>query len=518
MLWTKVIYFLSTISDTVRLHITEDRVKISSLNTTKTSLLSVSFNSKRFFESFNLQDDISILVNSKPLALIFRNYRLGNEEVDFFRFTINQSSTIVRKLNRSRNKLFIEIMAKDNLKKSYSLNFVRCKESFDLKVDSKYKESLLTQSDDHSLRDRIHYLMIETSILKNFLDMFPPSIEDFKIEVMKLSRRLNLIGFNKQQLLTGSKGNTTKESRALRKPMSLTVGLSLNDLLGDNFPDDEQTDQEKLNVVFRLRDFKTYINLINSISFSTILSKNTDNGPVQNAQLSHQQNQQQQHLRNFVEILFNTPGLPLLLSRRCELPNSYSAKQITNTLDNSNEEFELFKIELILITDSEGGNINIEENDLVIPNVQILQNDIDTADVDRGTLEPSKRPHESLFVPEDDHDEVLRKKKPAAAVQNNRRKFNLQPLLNESNPAASQGLFQQYTQEGQVEQSVLWNDPGPMTASASVQTSEFIILNRANDMFNSRNNPLEETEDLQEPEEMALGPTQGVYKVKGLFD
>lgn len=485
-LWTKTIYSLSTVSDAIKVRFEAHRMILSSNNTTKTSLLQVSFSANRFFKEYKLcgVEACEILVNSKALALIFRNYRLVSDDVEFFKLTINEGGNSKR-INRSRNKLFIEIMDKVNLKKNYTLNFVKCRGDFELNIDKKYKQDLLTQVDSTPPGDKINYLMIETAILKNFLDMFPSSLEDFKIEVNTLLRKLNLIGFNKQQLVTGS-----KESQTLKQPMSLTVGVSLSDILGDNFPDTDTRD--KVDITFKLKDFKTFINLNSSIQYSA----NKNSNDFQFAP------QRPLNYQNFIEILFKQPGTPLLFSRRCEVPNSYSTKQITNTVDNINEEFELFSVELILLSDFEGDVVTVPRNDAVIPSIQVLKNDVDVQETSAPVISESSP--------------VSKKRRKNQDTTT--RRFNLEPFQKDNGiTSAHRDPASSREPSSLLQMAVLWNesDPRPLEGVGSAfmtsDTLDSAAENIAYELITNETN-------REENDEEAFGPTQGVYKMKGLFD
>ncbi|KAG7711459.1 hypothetical protein KL948_000101 [Ogataea haglerorum] len=118
--------------------------------------------------------------------------------------------------------------------------------------------------------DRVHHLVMEIRILKKFLSMFGQGLEDFRLEVYPSARKMLLHGFNRQELLS------QKNASLATQPMSLSMQLSLNDMVEENtLPGDE-----KHTVAFRLRDFRTFVQLAGAESGECSIKFSYEGSPI----------------------------------------------------------------------------------------------------------------------------------------------------------------------------------------------------------------------------------------------
>ncbi|GMG21026.1 unnamed protein product [Ambrosiozyma monospora] len=410
-LWTRSIFSLSTISDNIKLTIRQkpedeidvpegepasfDEILLTAVNLSKTTSLTCLFRSN-FFTSFAIEgelpndkpagDDLNnarsfgFMINSKNLNVLFKDC---GENSDHFKMVViyGEHRQDFRKnmLFRYSNKLYVEFKTKNELLKKYSLNFNNAsRDSYDLKVWSEYRRILTLQQpfDDDDDQDvvenlegtdgqRVRYLAMDVLIFKKLLQLYSNYIEDFKIEIREKVAKLIFGGFNRTDLLTGPGAPGTGKSNHLKTQqrdlisnncVTLSATLSLSDIYYSNIeePKDPEAPEHIVQVSFKLKDFKTYINLI---SFN----------------VSNKQSDAFALTENAVEIMFTTPGFPIVFERKfgpksglrlSDKKKSYTADSISamnGDSDDNDEEYCSFT--LTIITDSEVEKLQLQREE-----------------------------------------------------------------------------------------------------------------------------------------------------------
>ncbi|KAG7831557.1 hypothetical protein KL920_001077 [Ogataea angusta] len=273
IIWTRCVYALSTISDTIKVTLKEAGDKyellLTAVNINKTSSLTCTFR-QEFFHTFTIEGDLpvvnntqtfSFLINSKTMNVCFKDCE-NTESLKMLLIHENvpDSSQIFS------NKLFVEAMRTNGVTKNYSLTFRPGYTSDDLKISRVYARLVRTQDQE----DRVHHLVMDIRILKKFLSMFGQGLEDFRLEVYPSARKMLLHGFNRKELLS------QKNASLATQPMSLSMQLSLNDLVDENtLPGDE-----KHTIAFRLRDFRTFVQLAGAESGECSIKFSYEGSPI----------------------------------------------------------------------------------------------------------------------------------------------------------------------------------------------------------------------------------------------
>ncbi|KAH3666200.1 hypothetical protein OGAPHI_004389 [Ogataea philodendri] len=261
VIWTRAVYALSTISDTIKFTLRESdgdyEINLTAINTSKTSSLTCTFKHD-FFQSLTVEGEVpvlesiqtfSFLINSKTMNVCFKDCENARELKLLVIHEGFEDSTHI-----FSNKLFVESLSTNGVTKNYSLMFRPGFSSHDLKISHVYRKLLRSQdrgSHDYTEHDKVHLLVMEIRVLKKFLGMFGHGLEDFKVELYPEARKILLHGYNRQELL--SRQNTSWASQ----PMSLSMQLSLNDITEDNCAEGD----DKSSASFRLRDFRTFVQL-----------------------------------------------------------------------------------------------------------------------------------------------------------------------------------------------------------------------------------------------------------------
>ena len=382
-LWTRSIYALSTASDVIKITLRQannivvgdprpnySELLLTAINITKTSSLNCSFRSN-FFSTFkidgylpdeaitgdcNIARCFSILVNSKTLNVLFKDC---GENSETFKLLLIHEDSNSKKDRIFSNKLFIELETKTGMTKRYSVNFRIGKESFDLRVEHIYLEMLRDQSlsddvqklekerttenpsESDNAIPRVHKIVLETSILRNFIAMFSNALEDFKIEIYSNARKMQFHGFNRQKALSAR----TKITPLSNQPMSLSIQMSLNDLIYDNIPSTEGAGskiKEKFQVSFRLRYMRTFIQLIGN-DYAFHASSDSSNQPHR-----YLRDMLDEIGNNYCEILLIQPSFPTVFSRKYRKD------------DNAEDGPVCCQITLITATDSETDKVNLD--------------------------------------------------------------------------------------------------------------------------------------------------------------
>ncbi|CUM53537.1 unnamed protein product [Debaryomyces tyrocola] len=335
VIWSKAILSLAAISDHIKFIICPDSLSISAVNNAKTSHAEIVFKKTFFYdysvdfsnilpEGFDndLGEDIdaeingsklsySFVVNSKHLSILFKN--LDAVDIDYICFKIHWSREAQANM---KYKLLIEIKTKKLIIKKYQTSYQPVLKN-QLTVSSVYKRELYSQqhkegSGEIDERNRVNYIMIEQIIPKQFLDMIPASTEDFKIEIK-----------NEKILLSGYTKQIQKDREYLKQQMSVTIALTLEELLNTNLTAEANIDQARKCINFRLRDFRNFMNLITSINIPTNAESNPDEYLNLNNMISMSN-------EDYFEIFFKNPGDPILFELQNNPHILIQYVQITN--------------------------------------------------------------------------------------------------------------------------------------------------------------------------------------------
>ena len=341
VIWSKAILSLAAISDHIKFIICPGSLSISAVNNAKTSHAEIVFKKTFFYDYWvdfsnimpegfdnDLEEDMgaeidgsklsySFVVNSKHLAILFKN--LDAVDIDYICFKIHWSKEAQTNM---KYKLLIEIKTKKLIIKKYQTSYQPVLKN-QLTVSSVYKRELYDQqhkegSGTVNERDRVNYIMIEQIIPKQFLDMIPASTEDFKIEIK-----------NEKILLSGYTKQIQKDREYLKQQMSVTIALTLEELLNTNLTAEDISDQARKCINFRLRDFRNFMNLITSINIPTNGESNPDEYLNLNKMISMPN-------EDYFEIFFKNPGDPILFELQNNPHILIQYVQITN-----DDEYEL---------------------------------------------------------------------------------------------------------------------------------------------------------------------------------
>lgn len=265
LVWSKAILALSLISEEIKFVISTGQLVISAINTTHTNNSEIIF-ARSFFQDYHVDfdgcisegyenDTYSFIINSLHLFILFKHMDL--QSLITFKIGFNTSF-----------KLLIDIKRALVVKK-YQINYHPIKNHL-IQVVDEYKAEYHKESNKD-----IRYIMIDQTILKNFIDMIPLQTEEFRIEI--LNEKILFNGFTQLVL----KDN----NQYLKQPMSITISLGLDDLIETNLR--HILGNQSIN--FKLKFFKIFINLINFIK-----SAKFDN------------------LNDYFEMYFKNPGDPIV--------------------------------------------------------------------------------------------------------------------------------------------------------------------------------------------------------------
>lgn len=548
-LWTRSIYALSTVSDTIKITLRQasnndtsnptngkkeqSQVLLTAVNFSRTSSLNCSFN-VNFFQSFKIDGTLpdqavsgdpnnarcfSLLVNSRTLNILFKD--CGENSETFKLLLIHEGSPNPHDRIFS-NRLFIEFRTKAGMTKRYTVNFRLGRESADLHIEQTHVEMLQQQyfkdkeapdgeqktndEDEHS--SRVHQIILESFILRNFISMFPVALEDFKIEIYPNVRKLLFHGFNRQDALSTRK----KMSNLTTQPMSLSIQLNLSDLAFENIlrtSSDPKRQKEKYQVSLRLRNLRTFIQLIGADFFMAEgNSVSTEVGGMGGHHSSIEEIG-----NNYCEIMMSKSGCPIVFERK------YYA-------DNADMNVPCCQVTLIAITDSEVDRIHIKGRELATSSNKSTSNEsmkqqrnmMNYIESVHRISEPAVAPvvDQPLFVPMN------------APTDNKERET-------ENNHGESVDIDKGTEEEGSEDdteeenldngnfESVFWENMKyhrtTMNEGNIPGEEEMEPSNGENDRSKKASKEKEDDDTNNDHiPETYLGPTQNVVKFKGLFD
>lgn len=262
-IWCKTILSLASISDNIKFSLTDLNLTLSAINATNTCHADIQFD-RQFFYEYKLHQQLFCLINANHLLTLFKHL-----DPDL--------SYIVLKFKQNY-KLYIEIKTNKDLIKKFQTDYqlVHPNQSQIAKV---YK----------SINQLANFFAIDQSILKSFLTMIPIATEDFKIDIK--SNKLSFCGYTKQIL---------HDKHYLKQPMAVTITLNLDDLYKNNL-------SQNHSINFRLKDFRNFINLVDSFNNY----KNNNNNIINNVN-DDTNNNIISNDNDTIMIYFNQPGNPIL--------------------------------------------------------------------------------------------------------------------------------------------------------------------------------------------------------------
>lgn len=388
LLWTKSISGFQSISDSFKIVIYQgndsgydnngrksySEVQFVTMNKTKTTILDISFK-ECFFQKFKIDGEISnvsnnynnnvsnnqlrhnyancytMIVNSKDMNVLFKD--CGEDAISWKIFMV--VSDDVTHMVYS-NKLFVEFITKSKMKKKYSIRYRPGMNTFDSKIHCIYLRTLENQKlkdereeagenieggdcdfdmfDDDDDDERIHRVAMESIILHRFIQTFPISIEDFMIEVDPILAKIIFKGFNRSQI-------TTKNVDFTRRPITLSITMSLDQTVYNNIKkvetkdinnnlskDIRKLDYEKYNVSTRLKDLKTFIQIISSnLAMFNEEEISTNNGYKY---INEAEVKQFNEEENVCDIMYSKPGYPIIFERRYFLNGIHEMKECSS--------------------------------------------------------------------------------------------------------------------------------------------------------------------------------------------
>ncbi|EMG47165.1 DDC1 DNA damage checkpoint protein 1 [Candida maltosa Xu316] len=341
LMWSKSIASLASISEAIVFRISKDSLSISATNISKTSHAEIVFK-KSFFSNYivefnnilpegyekgvvDTESTYSFLVNSRHLATLFKSLDSNSVKYVCFRINWSQNSPI-----NSRYKLFVEIKTKKLIVKKFQTSYIPVTKQ-PLKVAATYKDALYCQAEeDFFNKSRIHHIMIDQVIPKQFLEMVPASAEDFKIDIK--NEKVSFCGYTKQVI---------KDRDYLKQPMAVTVTISLDELTDTNLISLNPEHEPARKVInFGMRDFKNFLNLI---SFFTASSSYADQFDEDYVTLAN---------NDYFHIFFRNPGDPILFDLQSNQHVDVQYVQITSEdksdLNSRNIDSDLVRKELVI--------------------------------------------------------------------------------------------------------------------------------------------------------------------------
>ncbi|CCH41961.1 DNA damage checkpoint protein 1 [Wickerhamomyces ciferrii] len=455
------------INKSIKFQLQEDKAHVShgEINFQKQFFKSFVFNHKGF-ETSELDHDENdeviycFSIRSKILSVLFRK---TDDDIESYRIALEGQGY----------KLNVEVRTKSLIRKQYNPYYQMYK--YDkLGVAKRYKDLFIKQNkrlddDEDDDENEINYLMIDNHILKGFLDnVNSSSTEDFKLEVNE--KNFSITAF--------TKGIYIKEKEILKQPMAINIIFSTEELLDLKLWSSNTQDKQ---IIYRLKDFKTFLNLGNG--------------------------------SDFIEIWFIKPGDPILFEI------------------NKND----VTIQFVQVTDGENNHINLEKNTKVIPKEQIIKkskkqaiknptktnNDVIYDHTEELTNEFGAEP---MFVPEDeDYQEPQPPRNlPPPPIPNLQNDISIeddiqqdQDMSHESSPnrndEISWGGDHDLNKENKISQLI---QNSKKDESRLINEAKIKYLNSLKS--NNKKRKLKKNQDSIEEEE--LGPTQNIHNIKGIFD
>lgn len=263
--WSKSVQALASILDHIRFSLCTNTLTLLAINSSRTTNGEITF-STLFFKEFSFSTEsislegftpneldfslssYSFIVSSKHMVVLFKNLDSSNLNYVCLRVDCHSDTPPAK-----RYKLLVDFLTKKLIVKKFHMNYQPVIGDLNT-VASRYKE-------EYELGD-VHQFMAETATFKLFLDMVPAATEDFSIEVKNTKI---LFGAYTKQVL--------KDREFLRQPMLTTILMSTEELMDTNLGD------ITVLVNFRLKDIRSFINLITSVKTDGLESEIVDQDP-----------------------------------------------------------------------------------------------------------------------------------------------------------------------------------------------------------------------------------------------
>lgn len=234
--WSRAILCFATVLDQIAIQPSNDGLKISAVNTSKTTRGEINlrrdyFKELQFREDGSSQQAHAFLVNSRHLSTLFKGCDGSSHSYILLRVDWDDETHVVSR----KFKLFIEMMTKNMIIRKFQLGYQPI-ELTEWDLGKTYRADPET--------DTTYHFTIATSIWKSFLDMVPVSTEDFSID--HKGNKILFGAFTKQ---------VVKDRDILRQPMLLSILMPVDEIPDSYF---------KLNqssLFFRLKDFRNFVTL-----------------------------------------------------------------------------------------------------------------------------------------------------------------------------------------------------------------------------------------------------------------
>lgn len=245
--WARSVVALATVSDLIRFAVSGRTLSIHAVNSSRTTHAEMVF-LRPFFREYTFnptsilaegfhEDETdhedscySFIVTLRHVVMLFRSLDAANVSYVSLRVDCTPTTTAAR-----RYKLNIEVLTKRLVLKKYQVAY----------QPVEYQKTAIANF--YKLAD-VHFFKTEHAVLKLFLDMAPVSTEDFSIAVKP--HKVTFGAFTKQIL---------KDRELLKQPMLITILIATDELADTNMEDVEAA------VSFRLKDFRTFVNLVANI-------------------------------------------------------------------------------------------------------------------------------------------------------------------------------------------------------------------------------------------------------------
>lgn len=236
---------LAAISSQICVSFTKSALYVLAVNSSRTTNGEITFPST-FFRDYLIMtesilsdgydktnDSYSFVVSAKLLVVLLRNLDSGH--VNYIHLSVDCSESTAPS---KRYKLNVEIFTKKQVLKKYQIGYQPA-EFVPTDIPTRYL----------NLRGnvRINQFTLEVSTLKLFVDMTPSVSEEFGIDVK--NNKIMLLAYSKQ---------VVRDADYLKQAMLISVLMAINELPLSSLEDN------LVGINFRLKDFRTYMNLVST--------------------------------------------------------------------------------------------------------------------------------------------------------------------------------------------------------------------------------------------------------------
>lgn len=556
------------------------------MNKTKTAILNTSFKTT-FFKKFTIEGEIedvvrdrnnasgsgmdnynyarsyTFVVNSRDMNVLFKD--CGEDAISWKIFLLASGETTHMIYS---NRLFVEFDTKSGMKKKYTISYRPSFNGFDSEIHYTYLKTLGDQkiSDEKQLRlrldngggemddndgddfdddfddddfndERVHRIAVDSVILKSFLQTFPVQLEDFQIEVEPTVGLITFKGYNRQQ-------HTIRSTNLVNRPMTLDIKMRLDQIVYNNFKvynDGDDTNEKdklkkskKIQASFRLKNFKTFIQIIsgNLSEFLENDENDDDTNNRKNYRSLSKYGDKSMHFdngENICDIIFSKPGYPIVFERRYFIDNG-------ELQDN-----DCCSVTLTEITDGESSKLtlhtknssinNITNNQINAMNQRFTRRLIDserdfslsrgvTATINDNNSNGDNNLNMNRFERDDGINEPLFVAEEAEFYDDNNVNDNYQEENDTHSKAKRRKLLSDDNSENREDfEQIFWLN-SKFHQTKVVEKNHVSDKSDSNKVTEERENEAEKeniNENKTENDDEYLGPTQRVL-IKGLFD